>query len=81
MPEVGDCVTYVDIRGQAYKALVTAVWPFEYDAEGKKPPGLNLVIVSADNTQQDDYGRQIIRPCSILHKSLQAAPANYWVEQ
>jgi len=78
MPEVGGTVIYVDPRGNKYKALVTAVWPFEYGNTNQ--PGLNLVIVSADETQRDDYGRQIIRPCSVPHKDSQAAPANYWIE-
>ena len=77
MPEIGDMVTYVDPRGNQFKALVTAVWPHEYP--NTQEPGLNLVIVSNDPSQTDDYGRQIIRPCSIVHKSGQAAPANYWV--
>jgi hypothetical protein len=79
MPEIGDVVTYVDPHGREYKALVTAVWPFEYDALGNKPAGLNLVVVSQDPSQTDDYGRQIIRPSSIPHKTCQPAPANYWI--
>jgi hypothetical protein len=78
MPEVGGIVIYVDPRGRKYKALVTAVWPFEYGKD--KEPGLNLVIVSADPDQYDDYGRQIIRPSSVPHQTSQAAPANYWIE-
>lgn len=75
MPEVGEVVTYVDEHRREYKALITAVWPNEY---GEGNMGLNLVIVSQDLSQTDDYGRQIIRPSSVAHKKVQQMPGRYW---
>lgn len=41
-------------------------------------PSVNLVYVSADESQHDSYGRQIIRPTSVGHSSTQTATGYYW---
>ncbi len=73
---MGDHVRYCDERGTHHHALVQAVWPGEYGADN--PPGLNLVIISDDPAETDNYGRQLKHRGSIVHKSIQPAPANYW---
>lgn len=68
-PKFGEPVVFVDPVGQAFPALVTAVW-------GEK--SVNVVFVSRDEAKTDTYGRQIERNTSCLHQSLQAAHGNYW---
>lgn len=76
-PTVGDHVRYCDERGVHHHALVQAVWEKEY--EGKPVPiGLNLVYISTNVAEMDQYGRQIKHAASVIHKSGQSAPANYW---
>ena len=71
-PKVGDAVVFCDPRNVDRMALVTAV-------HGTQPnPALNLVIVSGDETRQDSFGRQIERPSSACHASMQSAHGYYW---
>jgi hypothetical protein len=81
--EVGQHVIYVDSVGKPHKALVTVWWGMDengarypYYAEGEL--GCNVVVISDDELKKDDYGRQIERYTSVVHKSKQAAPAYYW---
>jgi hypothetical protein len=76
--EVGKAVTYVDEKGIEHIAIITAIWESEYPHTGK--PGLNLVYVSDNETETDNYGRQIKRVSSIIHKVGQPAPGNFWLE-
>jgi ribulose-5-phosphate 4-epimerase/fuculose-1-phosphate aldolase len=39
---------------------------------------VNLVFVCDDPHMEDQYGRQIARSTSVVHKSKQSAPAFYW---
>lgn len=55
-PNVGDLCVYHDPKGKPSNALITAVWG---------PYMINIVFVSNDGTQRDDYGRQIKRETSI----------------
>lgn len=41
-------------------------------------PGCNLVFCSGDPARRDSCGRQTEHATSVVHKSLQSAPANYW---
>lgn len=67
--KIGDSVTYVDARGIPHAALVTQVWT---------PTGVNVIFVDDDEKKTDDYGRQIRRETSVVHKSLQPAHGNYF---
>lgn len=74
MPKIGDVVIFHDNRGVAHNALVTCVWSATM---------VNLVIISADETRKDEYGRQIERPTSVGHVSLSSAHGYYfrWPEE
>jgi len=75
-------IIYVDPKGVAHSALVTAWWNgnqtiTDYvSASGE--PGCNLVYVSGDPERKDSCGRQIERNTSVVHKSKQPAHGNYW---
>ena len=69
LPEVGQFVVWHDPVGNANNALVTAVWT---------PKCINVVIVSADTTKTDAYGRQIERNTSCSHKSVNNVHGFYW---
>jgi hypothetical protein len=67
--EIGKDVVYVTPKGERRNALVTAVW---------SDIGCNVVFVTADETKTDPYGRQTERAASVIHKSQQPAPGNFW---
>jgi hypothetical protein len=70
--QVGDLVIYHDTKGQPHNALVTAV-------HGAGPnPCINLAYVSGDESRTDNWGRQIERQGSVVHKSSQTAHGQYW---
>lgn len=76
---VGACVAYVDKFGVRRPALVT-IWWMDVVAY-KSPtnePGCNVVFVTDDAKKEDSYGSQIERATSVVHKSMQPAPGNYW---
>jgi hypothetical protein len=75
-PEVGGAVVYHDERGVPHKALLTAVWGQRETSASL--PCVNLVLVSGNPDQHDDYGRQIVRKSSCCHKGLVSAHGNYW---
>jgi hypothetical protein len=70
----GDHVIFSDSFGNDHAALVTSTFSRGDDAE----PGCNLVYVSADESRSDQYGRQIERSTSAVHKSSQPAYGMYW---
>ncbi len=73
-PQIGELVTFVDQRGRARPALVTANHePHRHDGS------INVVFVSDDETRHDDYGRQTERETSVVHKGNQGAPGFYWL--
>jgi len=74
---VGDVVVYTDEHYRDHNALVTIVWDNGHPGTGSMP-ACNLVHVSSDGTKEDPYGRQIERPTSISHVSMQAAPGVCW---
>ncbi len=55
-PEIGDAIVYHNEKGVGHNALITCVWG-EYM--------INLTYVSSNESQKDDYGRQIIRESSV----------------
>jgi len=79
VPEIGSAVIYVDPNGEARHAIATTVWSSVEAYKGTtRQPGINLVVVSLDPSKEDGYGRQIERATSVVHKSKQAAPGNFW---
>ena len=72
---VKDHVIYHDEKGRSHQALVTAVHGPNTDGS---IPCINLVFVSGDETRQDQYGRQIERLTSIVHKSNSSAHGFYF---
>lgn len=74
-PQIGEIVEYVDHHGKPHKAIVTANW-----SGGQENGAINLVFVSADDAKTDQYGRQIERDTSVVHKSRQTAPGNFWYQ-
>jgi hypothetical protein len=69
VPQIGDPVVWHDSTGVPHNALVTAVWG---------PTCINVVVVSSDKNKGDDYGRQIERNTSSLHKSVNQVHGFYW---
>lgn len=75
--KIGDAVIWVDALSHPHPALVTAVWG-QYNPDDPLSPGLNVVLVSTDESKDDSYGRQIERQTSQVHVSRQVAPGMYW---
>ena len=74
-PKVGDCVIFHNQKGESTNALITAVW----GSEGQPLlPAVNLVTVSPDPDRKDGYGRQIERPSSVCHGSVNQVHGYYW---
>jgi len=77
--DIGSHVFYVDERGIQHHALVTANWNItEADPNGS----LNLVYVSDNEAETDQYGRQIKREAtSVVHETKQSAHGRYWFRE
>ncbi len=60
VPRLGTAVRFHDTSGSVHDALVTAV----------HSRGVNLAIVSKDETRNDGYGRELSRVVSVPHKSM-----------
>lgn len=73
--DIGSTVEYVDPVGRAHSALVTANWGADSPTRA-----LNLVYVSEDEAEHDQYGRQIKRDTSVVHESVQPAHGRFWRE-
>lgn len=58
---LGGMVIYTDSRGVDRDALVTAVW---------SDTCINVVYVSGDESERDNYGRQIKRETSVSYASV-----------
>jgi len=86
--EVGQHVIFVDPKGRRREALITAWWqawisqPPDYKETILDPnagePGCNLIVVSEDEKKDDTFGRQSEHETSVVHKSAQNAPGNFW---
>lgn len=68
-PAVGDLVVFHDEQGKPFNALVTIAW---------SGVCTNMVIVSGDESKQDQYGRQLERKTSCNHMSVVSAHGLYW---
>ena len=68
--EIGHPVIFVDERRVHHSALVTCLHGTSC---------INLVHVSTNAQETDNYGRQIKRASSVQHKSQTEAPGNYWI--
>lgn len=73
--KVGDHVIYTDSHRKQHEALVTIVWP---NMMGDEQSGCNLVYVVDDESRDDQYGRQIERETSVVHRSYQPAGGVCW---
>lgn len=68
-------MVYIDPQNMAHMALVTADWNItEEDPLGS----VNLVYVSDNTEETDQYGRQIKRDTSVPHETKQSAPGRKW---
>jgi hypothetical protein len=80
--EIGAHVVYVDPFRIPRDALITVWWnPPNEIKEYVSPtgePGCNLVFIEGDPARRDSCGRQASHSTSVVHKSKQAAPGNYW---
>lgn len=77
MVTIGQIVKFTDERAVAHDALVTSVFD-NGDQEKYPDPSINVVYVSKDGTQTDQYGRQIVRKTSVTHRSKQSAHGYFW---
>lgn len=66
---IGKPCVYFDEFGNPHHALVTAVW----DTDDEGPKSVNLVYVVSDAAKVDQYGRQIERKTSVVHRTRQGA--------
>ena len=78
--QIGDTVTLVDEYGTSHNALVTTVFTSGHPGDNGPCPSVNVVYVSRDESQIDQYGRQIARKTSVVHESNQAAHGMFWRE-
>lgn len=73
MVKIGEAVTYVDPTGKERAALVTEVHGTVL------PCCINIVVVTDNDKQIDDYGRKTERHSSVSHASSTGiAHGNYW---
>lgn len=68
MPVIGEFVKVVDEFGGPHDGLVTNAWART----------TNVVYVTGDKTKTDQYGQQIERQTSCMHKLDTSAPGRYW---
>lgn len=74
--KIGDTVTFVDERRKEHAALVTET--FMAGEPGNMIAScINLLYVSGNEKERDEYGRQIKRMTSLVHASSQSE-GNYW---
>lgn len=69
-PNLGQKVVYVDSKGVDHDALVTCVW---------SETCINVVYVSDNPNEKDDYGWQIKRETSVTKATVEGqAHGRYW---
>ena len=80
---IGQPVYYVDEFNVLHHAIVIQVWNQQvHYTDGKqdiKRPGINLVRVNPDQNMDDQYGRQLLRETSVVHRDYQPAKGRYWM--
>lgn len=79
----GTHIYFVDENGICHDALVNQVWNnvthYTKDDDPNENPGVNLVYIQHDKKYQDQYGQQIARATSVVHRKYQAANGMYWM--
>lgn len=77
----GAPIVYVDSQSRKHDALVTTWHGVDHYRQNlpTMEPGVNLLIVSQDESKTDSYGRQVERFTSVCHRAVQAAHGNYWL--
>lgn len=75
---IGDAINFSDEYGKSHKAVVTTVYNSGHVGDDTPLPSVNLVYVSDDETKSDQYGRQIERKTSVVHKTNQYAHGMFW---
>lgn len=92
--KIGQGVQFVDQHGVERDAIITAVWDgrSEYWTDGEPRMGgegghpltdpmhatINLVIVSGNENEHDNYGRQTKHETSVPHQRNTTSPGYYW---
>jgi len=80
---IGQPVYYVDEFNKAHHAIVIQVWHNQLHYTGgdidHDKPGVNLVRINPKTDMDDQYGRQLLRETSIVHKKYQPANGRYWM--
>ena len=75
----GQSVIYCDHQGIQHDALVTTCWgETSFEDDGTGAPCINIVYVSKQEGKTDSNGQQLERDSSVVHKSNQTAPGNWW---
>lgn len=78
-PLVEDSIVFHDPNGKPHNAIATAIHGDKESFEKHgSVPCINLVFASGDQNKQDQYGRQLERESSVVHKSSHNAHGNYW---
>jgi len=67
--QIGDAVIYHDEKSEAHNALVTVWWG---------PKCWNLLYISSNENEKDQYGRQIKRESSVTHASISGVHGRYF---
>jgi len=75
---VGDHVVFTDAHRKDHSALVTEVWDGGVEQVRESLPAINLLYVVKDESRMDQYGRQIERESSAVHRAMNSAGANCW---
>lgn len=70
---VGQVVVYVDEHSVSHDALITSVW-----GEKVGENAINVIYVSGDNSQHDQYGRQIARATSVSFEGPHTAHGRFY---
>ena len=87
MLRIGMPVIFVDAERYEHDALITAIWgkpegeKYTLAHEGVERlhwPCINLVHVAKDESRDDQYGRQIDRPTSVVHQDQNSAGGFCW---
>ena len=77
----GAPIIFVDSVGEKHDALVTTWHGVDHYRQHlpTMEPGVNLVIVSQDESKTDSYGRHVERSTSVCHRGVQPAHGMYWL--
>ena len=73
---VGDHIIFTDTRRKQHSGLVTEVHDSGVEQRRDSLPAVNVLYVVDDETRMDQYGRQIERESSVVHRTMNSAEAN-----